>query len=75
MEGFASIYSLDEDGNQTWVANLLEKGVGEVNATLQPGNYMLVFRPKYVTSSEYTKRVNFTIISGQTQILNVLQFK
>jgi Ca-activated chloride channel family protein len=73
VEGFASIYQIDKDGRQEWVTNLLEKGVGDINVALQPGDYLLVYRPKNVTGSEYTKRVNFSIASGQTHLINIFR--
>ncbi len=73
VEGFASIYLIDKDGKQEWVTNLVEKGAGDINVAMQPGNYLLVYRPKNVTGSDYTKKVNFSIISGQTHLINIFR--
>ncbi len=63
-EGYGSLYQLTPNG-QEWVTNLKE------NVTLQslnllPGNYIVVYRPRYSKSIEYTREKKFKLESGQS---------
>lgn len=71
IEGFASIYEMKDGLRQQWVTDLDERGYKQVNVTLQPGTYVLVFRPKNVTSSDYTVEKKFSIRSGGTASVNL----
>jgi Ca-activated chloride channel family protein len=65
LKGHGSIYQVDSDDTQTWVANLPETS-SKVNMALQPGTYRLVFRTATSTGSKFTDVRNFTIRSAQT---------
>jgi Ca-activated chloride channel family protein len=65
LKGHGSIYQIDNDDNQTWVASLPETS-SKVNLALQPGVYRLVFRTGTSTGSKFTDVRNFTIRSAQT---------
>jgi Ca-activated chloride channel family protein len=65
LKGYGSIYQVDSDDAQTWVANLPETS-SKVNMALQPGTYRLVFRTATSTGSKFTDVRNFTIRSAQT---------
>ncbi|MEJ8755887.1 VWA domain-containing protein [Pontibacter sp. H259] len=65
MQGFGSIYTLDENGEQRWLCNLPEAN-SKVTVPLQPGKYKLVYRMKTAQSSKFTDVQNFEIRSGAT---------
>ena len=65
MQGFGSIYELDEAGKQTWICNLPEDN-SRVTLALQPGKYRLVYRMKSAQASKFTDVQDFTIKSGAT---------
>ncbi len=70
LKGHGSIYQIDNDDNQTWVASLPETS-SKVNLALQPGMYRLVFRTATSTGSKFTDVRNFTIRSTQTTSLAI----
>ena len=66
-EGFASLYVLK--GNEMeWIYNL-DPSSRTHTLTLQPGDYELVYRPKYSKRSFYTQTRKFTVRSGSSQAL------
>ncbi|MBC5775098.1 VWA domain-containing protein [Pontibacter sp. KCTC 32443] len=65
MQGYGSIYTLDENGTQKWLCNLPENN-SKVTIPLQPGNYKLVYRMKNAQSSKFTDVQDFNIRSGAT---------
>lgn len=64
-EGIGSLYSLDEDGRQTWIKKLDLKGRNS-SFGIQPGKYKYVFRSDRAMGSKYTQIKEFNIRSGQT---------
>ena len=65
MQGYGSIYTMDETGAQKWVSNIPESN-SKVTIPLQPGNYKLVYRMKNAQSSKFTDVQDFNIRSGAT---------
>ncbi|MBC5992549.1 vWA domain-containing protein [Pontibacter cellulosilyticus] len=65
MQGYGSIYELDDAGRQTWIYNLPEDN-SRVTVALQPGKYRLVYRMKSAQASKFTDVQDFTIRSGAT---------
>ncbi len=63
-EGYASLYKLTPAG-QEWVANL-KNNVTRQSLDLLPGDYIVVYRPKYSKSIEYTREKKFKLDSGQS---------
>lgn len=64
-EGIGSLYSIDEDGRQTWIKKLDLKGRNS-SFGIQPGKYKYVFRSDRAMGSKYTQIKEFNIRSGQT---------
>ena len=65
MQGYGSVYELDDTGKQTWLCNLPEDN-SRVTLPLQPGKYRLVYRMKSAQASKFTDVQDFTIKSGAT---------
>ncbi|MFM9052000.1 MAG: vWA domain-containing protein, partial [Bacteroidota bacterium] len=65
--GFGSIYSY-EGSSLNWVCNMDEYQSRET-LFLQPGRYHVVFRPKNSRESVYTIEKDFTIVSGESNIV------
>ncbi len=74
IEGFGSLYVLEEEGEE-WIYNFPEQSIGRLNMALQPGSYKFVFRSKDAPASSYTKSFKFTITSGQTQSIDVFKLR
>lgn len=72
IEGFLSIYTHRNGMTQEWVTDLDERGYKQINLPMQPGEYVLVFRPKNVVSSAYTVEKTFRIESGGSVTVNLL---
>lgn len=66
-EGFASLYVL-KGKEMEWIYNLDPLSRTQT-MTLQPGDYELVYRPKYSKRSFYTQTRKFTVRSGSSQSL------
>jgi Ca-activated chloride channel family protein len=64
-KGIGSLYSIDEDGRQTWIKKLDLRG-GKSSFGIQPGKYKYVFRSDRAMGSKYTQIKEFNIQSGQT---------
>jgi Ca-activated chloride channel family protein len=63
-EGYGSLYRIN--GNeQEWVINLKDN-VTRQALDLLPGNYIIVYRPRYSKSIEYTREKKFKLESGQS---------
>jgi len=75
FEGFASIYTVGDDGKQRWLHDLPDENHAKLNVAIQPGRYLLVYRPKQVNGSEFTKTKRFTITSGNSTVLDVLRIR
>lgn len=60
-----------EKGNELeWVCNLNDDESRQ-NVVLQPGNYVLIFRPGASKASIYTKEKKFSISSGATSVIKL----
>lgn len=70
LQGFGTIYALDEQGRQRWVYQLPEQN-SRISLPLQPGLYRLVFRSKAAQGSRFTDVQNFEIRSGATTTLKL----
>jgi Ca-activated chloride channel family protein len=65
--GYGSVYSINEK-KLDWVCNLDESQTRET-IYLQPGKYHVVFRPKNSRESIYTLEKDFSIISGESNVI------
>jgi len=70
VQGFGSIYSIDESGRQVWVCNLPEDN-SKITLALQPGRYKFVYRTKSAQGSKFTDVQDFTIRSGATTTVKI----
>ncbi len=70
MQGYGSLYSINEDGTQRWLLNIPENN-SKVTIPLQPGNYKLVYRMKTAQSSKFTDVQDFEIRSGATTNIRI----
>ncbi len=69
VTGYGAIF-LERGDKLEWVYNLTE-GESRQNVVLQPGNYVLIFRPGASKASIYTKEKKFSISSGSTSIIKM----
>jgi Ca-activated chloride channel homolog len=65
LQGYGSLYTLDNSGQQSWIYNLPEQN-SKINLPLQPGTYRLVYRSKFANGSKFTDVQDFTIRSAVT---------
>ncbi|WP_242927318.1 vWA domain-containing protein [Pontibacter vulgaris] len=70
MQGYGSIYALEDDGSQRWLYNLPEKS-SKIVLALQPGKYRLVYRMKAAQASKFTDVQDFTIRGGATTTVKI----
>ena len=63
--GFGSIY-VERDKELEWIYNI-SSDLKHETIELQPGNYKIVFRPKYAKRSFYTTIKNISVRSGSSQ--------
>ncbi|NEM97249.1 vWA domain-containing protein [Pontibacter burrus] len=70
MQGYGSVYSVDEHGTQHWLLNIPENN-SKVTVPLQPGKYKLVYRMKTAQSSKFTDVQDFEIRPGATTNLRI----
>ncbi|WP_347158469.1 vWA domain-containing protein [Pontibacter chitinilyticus] len=70
MQGYGSIYTLDDSGKQEWICNLPEDN-SKVTLALQPGKYRMVYRMKSAQASKFTDVQDFTIRSGATTTIKI----
>ncbi|WP_439879836.1 vWA domain-containing protein [Pontibacter sp. MBLB2868] len=70
MQGYGSIYELDDSGRQHWIYNLPED-YSKLTLPLQPGKYKLVYRMKSAQASKFTDVQDFTIKSGATTTVKI----
>tara|TARA_R110002012_G_scaffold321471_2_gene549405 strand:+ start:37811 stop:39151 length:1341 start_codon:yes stop_codon:yes gene_type:complete len=63
--GKGSLYSIDENGRQTWIKKL-DLGGGQSSFGIQPGKYKYVYRSDRAMGSKYTQIKEFNVRSGQT---------
>ena len=68
--GFGSLYEMNADGSQQWVADL-NNMPAVFTLSLLPGNYKLVFRVRNSPGSKYTAFKTFQIKGGKTHQVNV----
>lgn len=66
-QGFGSIYTYRKN-ELVWVCNLNENLTRET-IILQPGKYHVVYRPKASRESIYTLEKDFSIVSGESNIV------
>ncbi|MCD7859732.1 MAG: prealbumin-like fold domain-containing protein [Firmicutes bacterium] len=62
------IYSLDDDGNETWVKSPTTDADGVISLTLTPGKYRI--KEAYVADSAYytPESQDVTVVAGQTTV-------
>jgi len=70
MQGYGSVYSINENDSQTWLLNIPEAN-SKVTIPLQPGKYKLVYRMKTAQSSKFTDVQDFEIRSGATTNIRI----
>jgi Ca-activated chloride channel family protein len=71
VNGYGSLY-LESDNELKWVYDLKENKLQE-SLVLQPGNYRIVFRSKYLSQTLYTIEKKFKIEPGVTLNLKIYQ--
>jgi Ca-activated chloride channel family protein len=66
----AQVFLLDKDGGMEWVCNLSSS---EMNGSisLQPGEYVVVYRALMSMNTLHTQRKEFRIVSNKTTTLNL----
>ncbi|HET8861303.1 vWA domain-containing protein [Marivirga sp.] len=64
-KGIGSLYSIDEEGRQTWIKKLDLNG-SNLSFGIQPGTYKYVYRSERAMGSKYTQIKEFKVNSGQT---------
>ncbi|RIJ42702.1 vWA domain-containing protein [Pontibacter oryzae] len=70
VQGYGSVYLMEDGGAQRWLCNLPEDN-SKVTLALQPGKYKLVYRIKSAQSSKFTFVQEFTIRSGATTSVKI----
>ena len=70
LQGYGSIYTIDDNGSQKWIYNLPESN-SKINLPLQPGKYRLVYRAKGANASKFTDVKDFKIASGATSTIKL----
>ncbi|WP_018479062.1 vWA domain-containing protein [Pontibacter roseus] len=70
LQGYGSLYQVEEDGSQQWLHDLPEKS-SKVVLAMQPGKYRLVYRMKSAQGSKFTDVQEFTIRSGATTTVKI----
>ena len=70
LQGYGSLYTLNEQGNQTWIYNLPEQS-SLINLPLQPGRYRIAYRTKFARGSKFTDVQDFVIKSAATTTLKL----
>lgn len=70
MQGYGSIYEVDESGKQTLIYTLPEDN-SKLTMAMQPGNYRLVYRLKSAQASKFTDVQDFAIKSGATTTVKI----
>ena len=65
--GFGSIYTV-EGKTLKWVTNL-DENLSKETFILQPGRYRAVFRPRASRESIYTLEKEFSIVSGESNVV------
>ncbi|MCU0390852.1 MAG: VWA domain-containing protein [Thermoflexibacter sp.] len=73
IDGYASLYIIDNQGQPSFVENIAPSTEKSENIIMQPGNYKLVFRAKTAVSSAYTVVKKFVINSGKTTYIDILK--
>jgi len=70
LQGYGSIYTLNNQGDQTWIYNL-PKQSSKINLPLQPGRYRMVYRTKFARGSKFTDVQDFIIKSAASTTLKL----
>jgi Ca-activated chloride channel family protein len=73
LEGYYSVYEINNENEPNWVANLDVQNNKSMAVALQPGNYKLVLRAKDAKGSVYTIVKKFAITSGGTTSVDILR--
>jgi Ca-activated chloride channel family protein len=68
-QGYGSIYTMDTK-EMIWVCNLDDNQTKET-VILQPGRYKVVFRPKNSKETIYTLEKDFSVVSGESNIVTL----
>jgi Ca-activated chloride channel family protein len=68
-QGYGSIYTMDSK-EMVWIYNLDDNQTKET-VVLQPGRYKIVFRPKNSKETLYTIEKDFSVISGESNIVSL----
>ncbi|HNS12562.1 MAG TPA: VWA domain-containing protein [Bacteroidia bacterium] len=66
-QGYGSLY-VEENGILKWVYNL-DDNLTKETVVLQPGRYHAVYRPKNSKESLYTIEKDFSVVSGESNIV------
>ncbi len=66
-QGYGSIYT-EEKGKLRWIYNM-DDNVTKETIVLQPGRYHVVYRPKNSKESLYTIEKDFSVVSGESNIV------
>ena len=70
LEGFGSIYTINDQVDQQWIYNLPEQS-SKINLPLQPGRYRIVYRTKFARGSKFTDVQDFIIKSDATTTIKL----
>jgi Ca-activated chloride channel family protein len=65
--GYGSLY-VESNGKLRWIYNL-EDNLTKETIVLQPGRYHVVYRPKNSKESIYTVEKDFSVVSGESNIV------
>lgn len=68
-QGYGSIYT-EEDRQLKWIYNL-DENLTKETLVLQPGRYRAVYRPRNSKESIYTVEKDFSVVSGESNIIVV----
>ncbi len=72
-QGYGSVY-VEERGQLKWIYNLDDNSSKET-IVLQPGKYHVVYRPKNSKESIYTVEKDFSVVSGECNIVLLILIK
>ncbi|TAH42941.1 MAG: VWA domain-containing protein [Bacteroidetes bacterium] len=66
-QGYGSLYT-EENGKLKWIYNM-DDSLSKETIVLQPGRYHVVYRPKNSKESLYTVEKDFSVVSGESNIV------
>jgi Ca-activated chloride channel homolog len=70
--GYGSLYEIQADGSQVWVASV-DNLKSVFTLSLLPGQYKIVFRVKHSPGSKYSAYKTFQVKGGRTHQVNVFE--